>query len=202
LTPFAARSRAMSIGSAWRFCWCSSATALSSRACRSWSAGFVLRSTAITRPVDVRSPFAAGWHASGVESKRYGDEFRLIRQRFCVVLDTTAWVARGSARTLATVPARGQPHVASHVASYELRARLPELVDELGDPIAGHVLPCSQRPADWTSDAPAETRQRSARTCRCACPVLAQCDEMRVALGRDAHGVLAGIVLDKHRTHG
>jgi hypothetical protein len=100
------------------------------------------------------------------------------------------------------VPARGQPLVASRVASFELSARLPELLDEIGDRIPGRALPCSQHPADWSSDAPAAVRQRSARTCRRCCPALGQCARVLAALGADAHGVIAGVVLDKHRTLG
>jgi hypothetical protein len=104
------------------------------------------------------------------------------------VLDTTAWAAHVDTRTLATVPARGH----AHVASYELRSRLPDLLDVTGDPIAALELPCAVHPERWSADAPVAVRRQSTRACRC-CPALAPCDQMRRALGPAARGVLAGV---------
>jgi len=78
-------------------------------------------------------------------------------------------------------------------ASFELHhaGRLPALVDDAGEPVAATELPCCVEPDNWTADAPIETRRRSAR--RCAyCPALTSCEQIRVALGDDARGVLAG----------
>jgi hypothetical protein len=78
--------------------------------------------------------------------------------------------------------------------SYELAARLPDLRDGAGELIAAVELPCAARPDDWSGRAPIETRRRSARICG-GCPALASCDELLIALGDAARGVMAGRVL-------
>jgi len=80
--------------------------------------------------------------------------------------------------------------------SYDMlgEARLPPLVDAAGELVPATELPCACAPDAWSASAPIEVRRRSARICA-GCVALASCERIQVALGDDARGVMAGLVL-------
>ncbi len=91
-----------------------------------------------------------------------------------------------------------QPHarnVHRERESFDRPPLPPALVDEHGDVVRG--TPCQRAPGDFDADATIATREHAAHQCRTKCAAIVACGRLRLALGAEAEGVLAGVVLNR-----